>query len=84
MKNIRYYNSHNIPLALSNLFYGNESSVTEITDAVEDASTAEELRDNLNALNLFEKFKIDRVTDTYARLISVDKLGNRHYFKADF
>lgn len=84
MTNIKYFNSHNTPLSLRNLYYRNESSVTEIEDAIEDASTAEEFRDNLNALNLFEKFSIDRITDRYVRLKSVDCFGNTHYMKAEF
>lgn len=84
MKNAKYYNSHNVALSLSNLYYNTECSVTAIKDVVEDAHTAVELRDGLNKLNLFEKFRIDRVTDTYARLKSVDGFGNTHYFKAEF
>ena len=82
MENVKFYNAHNIPLSLRNLYGGNRSSVVEIKDAVEDATTAEELRDNLNRLNLLEKFKIDRVTDKYVRLTSTDCWGNRHYLKA--
>ena len=82
MESVKFYNAHNIPLSLRNLYGGNRSSVVEIKDAVEDATTAEELRDNLNRLNLLEKFKIDRVTDKYVRLTSIDCWGNRHYLKA--
>lgn len=82
MKNPKYMTSNSVPLALSNLCY--KSSVVEIYDAVEDAITANELMKNLNNLNLFEKFQIDRVTDTYVRLRSTDAFGNTHYFKAEF
>lgn len=84
MKNPKYTTRDNIPLSLSNLYYGNECSVMEIKDVVEDAKTAVELRDGLNRLPLFEKFSTDRVTDTYVRLKSKDGCGNTHYFKAEF
>lgn len=78
---ISYTTAAGIPMSLSNLYYRNESSVIEIQDAIEDASTAEEVRDNLNKLNLFEKFEIDRKTDRYIRLKSKDCFGNTHYLK---
>ena len=86
MKKTSYFNSHNIPLALSNLCnrIGGDCSITDITDAIEDATSAEELRDSLNALHLLERFSIDRVTTEYVRLISVDRFGNKHYLKAWF
>ena len=84
MKKPKYMTKDGIPLALSNLYFRNESSVIEINDAVEDATTAIELMKNLNNLNLFEKFQIDRVTASYVRLISHDAWGNTHYFKAWF
>lgn len=84
MHKISYTTSSGILMSLSNLYFRNESSVMEIQDAIEDATTAEEMRDNLNKLNLFEKFEIDRVTEKYARLKSVDCFGNTHYMKAYF
>ena len=84
MHKISYTTSSGILMSLSNLYFRNESSVMEIQDAIEDATTAEEMRDNLNKLNLFEKFEIDRVTEKYARLKSVDCFGNIHHMKAYF
>lgn len=84
MKNPVYLTSSGIRMSLTNLYFRNESSVIEIQDAVEDSSTAEELAVNLNKLDLFEKFTVDRVTKTYARLKSKDGFGNTHYFKAEF
>lgn len=83
MKNPRYSTADGKALALSNLYFRNGCSVEAIRDAVEDAHTATELMENINALNLFEKFTIDRVTDSYVRLKSKDCFGNIHYFKAD-
>lgn len=83
MKNPRYSTANGTALSLSNLYFRNECSVEAIRDAVEDAHTATELMENINALNLFEKFTIDRVTDSYVRLKSKDCFGNIHYFKAD-
>ena len=84
MKNPTYFTANDIPLSLNNLVYDNKSTVTDIKDVVEEATTAEELMSGLNSLSLFEKFTIDRVTDTYARLKSRDAWGNTHYFKAEF
>lgn len=84
MKNPRFSTANGVALSLTNLYYGNRCSVEAIKDAVEDARTAEELKDNLNDLDLFETFGIDRITDTYARLKSKDCWGNTHYFKAEF
>ena len=58
-----YTTANGVPLSLKNLFYGNDCSVIEIEDAVEDATTADELMNNLNSLNLFEKFQLNRVTE---------------------
>lgn len=84
MKNPVYLTSGGIRMSLSNLYFRNESSVIEIQDAVEDSSTADELAANLNRLDLFEKFTVDRVTGVYVRLKSKDCWGNTHYFKAYF
>lgn len=61
-----------------------DCSVMDIEDAIEDATTAEELRDNINALHLLYDFSIDRVTSEYVRLIRTDVLGNKLYLKAKF
>lgn len=84
MKKPKYMTKDGTPLSLSNLYFRNESSVMEIMDVVEDATNAVELMDGLNRLNLFEKFRIDRTTDTYVRLKSTDSFGNIRYFKAEF
>lgn len=65
--------------ALSNLCYDVRCTVIDIEDAVEDSSTSEELLRNINNLKLFDKFSLDRETDKYVRLISVDCWGNKHY-----
>ena len=83
VKNPRYSTADGVPLSLSNLYYGSRCSTEVIEDVVEDASTAEELMDGLNALDIFEKFVIDRITDSYVRLKSEDGFGNTHYFKAE-
>lgn len=82
MKNPRLKTSTGIPESLSNLWYCNECSIAQIEDAVEDSNTGEELMRNLNNLNLFRKFTLDRETDTKVRLKSVDSLGNISYFEA--
>lgn len=82
MKDARYSNRDNVQLSLSNLYSGEECSVAEILDVVEDSKTAEELADGLNKLQLSEKFTVDRKTDQYVRLKSINAFGSLHYFKA--
>ena len=60
MKNAKYFNRDNVQLSLSNLYSGEEYSVAEILDVVEDSKTTEELADGLNKLQLSEKFTFDR------------------------
>lgn len=60
MKDARYFNRDNVQLSLSNLYSGEECSVAEILDVVEDSKTTEELADGLNKLQLSEKFTVDR------------------------
>ncbi len=74
--------SNGIPEAMSNLWYGNEHSIVEIEDIVEDSKTGAELVNGLNKLNLFRKFTLDRETDKKVRLKAVDSLGNVSYFEA--
>lgn len=82
MKDARYFNRDNVQLSLSNLYSGEECSVVEILDVVEDSKTAEELADGLNKLQLSEKFTVDRKTDQYVRLKSINAFGILHYSKA--
>lgn len=86
MKDLKYYNASHIALSLSNLRYRNrtDSPVIPVLDIVEDATTAQEFCYHLNALNLIEHYEIDRVTNTYVRLVSEDRLGNKHYLEASF
>lgn len=82
MKNVKYFNSCLTPFALSNLcLHG--CSATDILDAVEDAHTAEEFVNNINSLNIMREFSVDRVTNRYVRLKSVNALGNIHFLQAD-
>lgn len=85
MKNIKYFNHNNTPCALSNLLgLRRDVTVQDILDVVEDSKTVQDLEKGINSLNLMRKFKVDRVTETYARLKSVDRLGNIEYIKAEF
>ena len=83
MKNAVLKTSNGIRESLSNLWYGEECSVAQIEDVVEDSRTGVELVNRLNNLKLFRKFTLDRETDTKVRLKSVDSLGNISYFEAD-
>ena len=85
MKNIKYFNHNNTPCALSNLLgLRRDITVQDILDVVEDSKTAQDLERGINSMDLTRKFKVDRVTETYVRLKSVDILGNIEYIKADF
>ena len=85
MKNIKYFNHKNTRCALSNLLgLRRDITVQDILDFVEDSKTAQDLERGINSMDLTRKFKVDRVTENYARLKSVDRLGNIEYIKADF
>lgn len=83
MKNAVLKTSNGIRESLSNLWYGEECSVVQIEDAVEDSRTGAELVNRLNNLKLFRKFTLDRETDTKVRLKNIDSLGNVSYFEAE-
>ena len=82
---ILYYNHRQTPLALSNMLIKQSATVEDITDVIEDAKTTHDLIFGLHILYtkemIYEWFDLDRETDSYVRLISKDKLGNRHYLK---
>ena len=80
MKNARFFNKRNIPLAWSNDF----DNVEHLHDAIEDSTSARELVKNVNSVSRFLTFSIDRETKEYVRLISHDWLGNVRYIKAWF
>ncbi len=82
MKNPELTTPNGIPESLTNLFYRDYCNVMAIQDATEDSVTGAELVEKLNKLRLFSKFTLDRETQEYARLITVDCWGNTHYFKA--
>lgn len=82
MRGYTYRAASGCHLAISNLWYRNECSVADIEDIVEESKTGIELMNGLNNLNLFEKFTIDKETETKVRLKSVDFCGNTHYFEA--
>ena len=80
MRNARFFNKSNIPLAWSNNF----DNVEDLHDAIEDSTNAIELVKNVNSVARFLTFSIDRETSEYVRLISRDYLGNIRYIKAWF
>lgn len=86
MKDLKYYNAQGNNLSLSNQQYRNtrECPVTAIRDVVEEATTAEEFCNGINALNLLEHYVIDKVTPKYVRLVSASPLGNLHYLEASY
>jgi IS30 family transposase len=82
MKNPVLKTSNGISESLSNLWFRDECSIAKIEDVVEDSKTGAELAVELNKLNLFRKFTLDRETDTKVRLIAIDSLNNISYFEA--
>ena len=60
---ISLYLANGIPEALSNLWYGSDSAVVEIRDAVEDAKNGKDLLNRIQKMKLLRKFTLDRETD---------------------
>lgn len=82
MKNAVLRNGSGMREAISNMYWKG-CDYTMIEDVVEDATTADELMRGLNSLDLFYKFRLDRETETYVRLVGQDGMGNKHYFRAE-
>lgn len=80
MRNAKFFNKSNIPLAWSNDF----DNVEYLHDAIEDSTNARELVENVNGATNFLRFSIDRETSEYVRLIARDVWGNIRYIKAWF
>jgi inhibitor of KinA sporulation pathway (predicted exonuclease) len=80
MKNANFFNKNNILLAWSDDF----DNVQHLSDAIEDATNAKELVENVNSVARFLTFSIDRETSEYVRLIAHDCWGNIRYIKAWF
>ena len=70
------------PENLSIMFHKENCSVIAIHDATEDSTTGTELVEKLNNLRLFSRFKLDRETNEYVRLVTTDSWGKTHYFRA--
>ncbi len=83
MKNPELILGDGKPESLADLYHGDNCNIFAIMDAVEDSTTGAELVKNLNALKLFSKFTLERETDEYVRLVTVDCFAKKHYLKAD-
>ena len=64
---INLYLANGIPEALSNLWYGSDSAVVEIRDAVEDAKNGKDLLKRIQKMKLLRKFTLDRENDKHIR-----------------
>ena len=64
---INLYLANGIPEALSNLWYGSDSTVVEIRDAVEDAKNGKDLLNRIQKMKLLRKFTIDRENEKRIR-----------------
>ena len=78
---INLYLANGIPEALSNLWYGSDSSVVEIRDAVEDAKNGKDLLNRIQKMKLLRKFTLDRETEKRIRFKGTDCWGNISYLE---
>ena len=80
MKNAKLTNQDGARLSWT--FICNTCPVTDIEDAIEDSRDGYELLNAINALGIYEKFSLDRETDTMVRLKAKDCFGNMRYITA--
>lgn len=78
---INLYLANGIPEALSNLWYGSDSAVVEIRDAVEDAKNGKDLLNRIQKMKLLRKFTLDRENDKRIRFKGTDCWGNVSYLE---
>ena len=78
---INLYLDNGIPEALSNLWYGTDSSVVEIRDAVEDAKNDKDLLNRIQKMKLLRKFTLDRENEKRIRFKGADFCGNISYLE---
>ena len=78
---INLYLANGIPEALSNLWYGSDSTVVEIRDAVEDAKNGKDLLNRIQKMKLLRKFTLDRENDKRIRFKGTDCWGNVSYLE---
>ena len=79
--NIRLFTANGIPEALSNLWYGSDSAVVEIRDAVEDAKNGKDLLNRIQKMKLLRKFTLDRENEKHIRFKGTDCWGNVSYLE---
>ena len=72
---INLYLANGIPEALSNLWYGSDSAVVEIRDAVEDAKNGKDLLSRIQRMKLLRKFTLDRENEKHIRFKGTDCWG---------
>lgn len=80
MKNLKLTNHVGVRLSLT--FICDACPTVAIEDAVADSKTGAELVSKLNSLGIYDKFTLDRETNTMVRLKSVDCWGNVRYLTA--
>ena len=78
---INLYLDNGIPETLSNLWYGTDSSVVEIRDAIEDAKNGKDLLNRIQKMKLLRKFTLDRENEKRVRLKAIDFCGNISYLE---
>ena len=78
---INLYLDNGIPEALSNLWYGTDSSVVEIRDAVEDAKNGKDLLNRIQKMKLLRRFTLDRENEKRIRFKGTDCWGNISYLE---
>ena len=80
MKNAKLTNESGARLSWD--FICNRCSVVDVEDAIEDSRDGYELLNAINALDIYEKFSLDRETETMVRLKAKDCFGNMRYITA--
>ena len=78
---INLYLANGIPEALSNLWYGRDSAVVEIRDAVEDAKNGKDLLNRIQKMKLLRKFTLDRENESRIRFKGTNCWGNVSYLE---
>ena len=83
MKNAILMTGRGLRESWSNLISLNsKTTVFDITDCIEDCDTGDKLVKAINALDILGRFELDRETDEYVRLKTVDYCGNASFLKA--
>lgn len=77
MRNIKCFNSRNVPYSLENVCFKSGSAI-ELKDALENAKSEKEFELAAREVTKLD-WKVDRITDKSIRIKWVDRLGNETF-----